>query len=275
MAFNFDQAIKEAEVSAKSTALEAIILGPSGAGKSSVMGTTGLKTLFLYTGGESHGIKSAQARGKNVMPVRLDVEDGKQLTADETYARLLTILNDVDGIRKSGFKFIGVDGCSELELIIRQTTNFKKLCLTPAGKHNTYAEMPATLETFRPIMNALKNLQRELNVHFAMSLILDVKDMGPNGEYLEAAPRLKGYSVAEGILQQFGDILVVGKMTKGNEAKYKFQFMTELTKVSKDEAGNLKKAMNFSPRLSGLSVPPIMDADLSQVISLKEAGGIK
>jgi hypothetical protein len=49
--------------------------------------------------------------------------------------------------------------------------------------------------------------------------------------------------------------------------------MSDVSKTSKDEMGNVKKTVNFAPRIAGLLVsdlPPIMDADLSQVIKLKQ-----
>ncbi len=273
MAFDFSAAIKQASVMTSSKALEAIVLGPSGSGKSYLLGTLGVKTLYLYSQGESHGSKSARVNGGDmVVPICVDYDDtGTALTADDTYKRLLSILGDVDGIKKAGFKAIAVDGASELETIVRNTGEWKKQCLSNNGKHNTFGEGPATIAMFRPVINALKHLQLMTGCHFVMTLILDVKELGMHGDYQEAAPRLKGFAVAEQVLQQFGDVLVVGKLQKDDKIKYKLQFMTELTKSSKDEHGQLKRAINFSPRLAGVAtLPATMDADLSQVIKLKE-----
>jgi hypothetical protein len=100
--------------------------------------------------------------------------------------------------------------------------------------------------------------------------MLDVKDMDGFGGISEAAPRLQGYGVCEAIVANFGDVLVVGRMTKGTDVKWKFQSLMDVKKVSKDENGTIKKILNFAPRLSGATLPAIMDADLSQVIKLKE-----
>ncbi len=272
MSFDFKAAIKEAQESAKSTLVGAIVLGSSGSGKSTLMGTFGVKTLYLYSSGEDHGVKSAAAtKGCDIVPICIDASDGKKLDSDEAYARLIEILNSTEDLKKMGIKAIAIDGASELEAIIRGTAAWTRMCATSQGKHNAFAEPTATVTLFRPIIATLKELQRSLQAHFAVSCVLDVKDIGTCGEILEAAPRLLGYSVAEAIVQQFGDVLVVGRMEKGGEVKHKLQFMTEIVKSAKDEAGRLKKSMNFSPRLAGvLNIPSMLDADLRKVIDLKE-----
>ncbi len=273
MGFNFDAAIKEANSAATDNLVSAIILGPSGAGKSSLMGTFGVKTLYLHTSGENHGPQSARTLGgSDIISVCIDRDAEKTLGPDEAYARLLSMLGDVDGIKKLGVKAIAIDGASELEAIIRNTEKWKQLCTASNGKHNGFGEPAATISILRPILNALRDLQSRLQIHAAVSCILDVKDIGTDGAILEATPRLVGYSVAETLIQQFADVLVVGRMTKGDQAKHKIQFMSDVTKTSKDAMGTVKKAINFAPRIAGVLVnklPPIMDADLSQVIKLK------
>lgn len=272
MSFNFEQAIKESNESQTSGLVSAIILGPSGAGKSTLMGSFGVKTLYLHTTGESHGPKSARSIGADLITICIDQSGGESLSADASYARLLDILSDVGGLRKLGVGAVALDGATEIEAIIRNTQKWESKCQSASGKHNGFAEPAATIELFRPILVALKRLQSELKVHVAMTCILEVKDIGPNGEILESAPRLVGYSVAENIVQQFDDVLVVGRMTKGDTVKHKIQMLSEVTKVAKDVLGTVKKTFNFAPRLSGLMVqdlPALIDADLSKVIELK------
>jgi energy-coupling factor transporter ATP-binding protein EcfA2 len=275
--FDFEAAIASASKDANSTALEALILGASGSGKSTLCGTLGCKTLYLYASGENHGVKAARSIGdKDVVPVCFDEsKDFVPTTPDEALRNLLGILNDVALIKKHGFQAVVIDGASELEYLIRASAEWKKACTTAKGQHNGFEEPKATLNGFRPIVTALKNLQRQLGIHFAMTCILDVKEMGSNGEVVEASPRLQGYSVAESLVQQFGDVLVVGKMAKNNQIKYKLQFMTELTKTAKEENGTVKRSLNFSPRVAGVNVgpeglPALMDADLEAVVELKK-----
>lgn len=268
--FNFDAAIKEAKAASRPL-VEAILLGQSGAGKSRMLGTLPGKILYLHTSGENHGYKSAQVvAGDRMDPLCIDVSDGRKLSNDEAYARLIAILMDRDSLKGRGYVSIALDGASELEAIIRGSSAFKNLCTTSQGKHNTFAEPSATITLFRPIISGLKELQRAIGVHFAVTCILDCKEVGSSGEILEASPRLQGFSVAESVVQQFGDVIVVGALEKNGEVKHKIQFMTDVSKAAKDEAGRIKKAMNFRPRIAGVEgLPPILDPDFSEIAKLK------
>lgn len=273
MSFDFDAAIAKAVEEADSKLVEACVLGPSGGGKSGRAGTFGVKTLFLYSKGETHGVRSAkQFADKNLVPVRYDHNSA---SADESLDNLLGILADHDKLRALGIKAIFVDGASELEQLIRSSTKWAELCKTDKGKHNTFNEPKVTVTLFRPIIEALKDAQFELGVHVAMSLIVDVKEYGEYGDIVECQPRILGYGVAEAIIQQFGDTLVVSKMTnpKTGESTRKFQFMTDVVKTAKEETGVVKKSINFSPRISGVTeLPKYLDASFEEVIKLKQKG---
>lgn len=272
VAFNFDKAITESATT-NELLLSAVVLGPSGAGKSSIMGTLPGKILFLHTTGESHGPKAARTTGTDrVVSICIDQDGGVALSPDAAYERLLQILTSADGIRALGVESIAIDGASEIETIIRGTDKWAAMCRSTQGKHNGFAEPTATITMFRPIICALKDLQSKLGVHYAVSCILDVKGLGADGEIVEASPRLLGFSVAESVLQQFDDKLVVGRMQRDGVVKHKLQFMTGMSKVSKDDRGTIKKAINYSPTVSGVLVqdlPEYMDADLSKVIEMK------
>lgn len=273
MAFDFKAALERAKKDADSTCVEAMVLGPSGAGKSYRAGTFGCKTLYLYSGGESHGVRAAKQEAEgNLVPVRYDHGTA---TPDECLANLLEILRSRENIQKLGIQAIYVDGASELEFLIRNSQEWKKLCQTAKGGHNSFEEPKATVTMFRPIIVALKDLQFEFGIHVAMTCIVDVKEYGPSGEIVECQPRILGYGVAESLIQQFGDTLVTSKLrdqTTGKTA-YKFQFMTDVVKTAKEESGIVKKSINFSPRLSGVKqLPAYMEAKLSSVITLKKNG---
>lgn len=267
--FDFEKALKDAKKDLDNHLLRALVLGPSGSGKSTLLGTFGCRTLYLYTTGESHGPVAASSNGADIIPVCIDRDGDTVLAADESYNRLLTILGSGDQIKKMGVGAIAIDGATELETIIRQTTKWRKACETDKGKHNGFAEPAATLMMFRAVLDALRKLQLDLGIHYAMTCILDVKELADNGEILESTPRLTGYSVAEGLCQQL-EYFAVGRMTKGDKVSHRIQFMAGVTKASKDQVGRIKKTLNFNPRLFGVNTPPAtLDADLSKVIDLK------
>lgn len=274
MSFDFAAAQKEALGELNNNTLGLIVLGQSGGGKSYLAGTFGVKTLYLYTSGESHGAKAARYEGgKNVIPVQIDYANGKRLTPDQAYKRLLEVLSDVDGIKKQGFGAVVLDGTTEVEILIRSLNQWRIMCQTKDGKHNSFAEGPTTLALFRPVIEGLKGLQRQ-GIHFMTTCILDVSATSDDGEILESKPRLQTYAVAEGIIQQFEDIVAVGRMAKGDNVAHRIQFLAGVSRQSKDLAGNVKKSINFNPRIGGKKLddlPRTLAADLTKLIEFKGA----
>lgn len=277
MSFNFDEAIAESQKDSINDKLCAVILGPSGGGKSSVLGTFGVKTLYLYGSGEDHGISAAQAVGGDVVGICWDKQAGQDLKPDASFHRLTAILTDIDGIKSRGFGAVVIDGATELENLIQKTDRWANACLTDKGKHNNFAETGATGNMFRIVIQALKNLHKQ-GIHVAITCLIDVRQVDDEGAIVDASPRLGGYMVAEGILQQFGDVLLIGRMTKDEKVSHRLQFNSTLSKVSKDAGGTVKKLLNFSPRLSGITLeklPVTAAADLKKVAEFKAKGGKK
>lgn len=269
--FDFKKAIAASERTMTNPLLEAIILGPQGAGKSYAIGTLGCKTLHLYGTRESHGPKTARVEGgTNIVPMCFTEYEGSALSADQSMDMLRTVLTDYKWINDEGFGALALDGMAVLEEMIKDTTAWTEKCKTAKGAHNTFKETEASLDLMARVINWMKSAQRECGVHIVVTGILDVKESDAYGAIVEASPRLGGYGLAESIVQHWGDVLVVGKMTRNGETKYKFQFMSDLTKTAKDEHGAQKKSLNFSPRLSGCALPPMMDADFSQLIEYKK-----
>lgn len=275
--FDFDKAIKEAQQDLDNKKLFLILLGSSGNGKSYAQGTFGCKTLYLYTQGESHGPKSASALGaSNIIPVCIDRDGDKELSSDEAIKRLLLILDDVEGLKKAKFGAIALDGASEIETLIRSTAKFKAATITDSGKHNGFAEGPATLAQFREIMNKLKKLQRTLGVHVCMTCILSVKEYGEDGIIQDSTPVLAGYSVATGLIQQFDDVMIIGRMQRKDKVGYRLQLVAGASKVTTDfVTKEVKKTFNFSPRITGIDILALgatLDADLKGLAELKAKG---
>jgi len=275
--FDFNKMQQSSTASLESNKLELLLMGPSGAGKSFTIGSLGVKTLYLYATRETHGPKSAQVKGGDlVVPFCIDYgtwpgeSTARQFTAEESLQLLRSILTNYDFIKSNKFEAVALDGMAAMEVIIKDSKEWQKKCLTTQGKHNTFKESEASTEMLGSIVSLLKGVQRECNVHIVATSMIDVKDMDGFGGISEAAPKLQGYGVCEAVVANFGDVLVVGRMTKGTDVKLKFQSLMDVKKVSKDENGTIKKILNFAPRLSGATLPAIMDADLSQVIKLKE-----
>ena len=279
--FNFAKAIEATAKEVNSNALGALVMGGSGGGKSFLTGTLGVKTLYLYALGEDHGPKAAKVTGgENIVPLCFNYDENGDLLADadgnprydRIYQNICNILTQGVALDGEGFKAVVVDGVPELEAIIRGTDQWADACKTSKGQHNSFSEGPAVNAMLRPIFNLLKDLQRNYGMHYVVTMTLDVQAMGQNGAIEAASPQLSTYSVAETVARQFGDILVVGRMSKGESVKHKLQFMSKVSRASKDQNGLIKKAINFTPRLSNVPVedlPAIVDADLKEVLKLK------
>ncbi len=105
-----------------------------------------------------------------------------------------------------------------------------------------------------------------------MTCILDIRSLGDSGEIQESSPKLSGYGVAENLIQQFPDIVAIGRMSKGDKVTHRLQFLAGVTRVSKDANGVVKKTMNFNPRITGKSVdelPATLPADLAGLVKFK------
>ena len=282
MAFDFAAAEKRVVAEKVRTVkpLAAIVLGPSSSGKSFLMGTLGVKTLYLHTSGEEHGPDSAKlSADSDIFDIEFDRDPatGKPLGNDAAYKQLLEILSNRAWVVKMGFKAVAVDGATELESLIRGTGAFTTECLSKEGNHNGFAEPAATLKLLRPMMTLLRGLGRNLSMHYMVSCLLDIKKLAKNGEILESEPNLLGYKVASTYLPQFPDQIVVGRMVDpdGNEM-HRLQFSAGVSKSSVDNKTKaVKKFSNFSPRLRGVdsnNLPTHMKADLKAVLKLKQDG---
>lgn len=269
--FDFEAAEKAAQTEPKPN-IAAVVLGQSSAGKSYLAGTLPGKTLYLYTQGEEHGRDSARlgSGGKGVVPVSLDLVDGKVVGADSAYKRLLSML-DVESIRKAGFANVVIDGLTELEQLIRSTSEWVTSCRTKTGEHNAFAEPSSTVKMMRPVLDALRALQRELNVNYVVTCLLMVKETGDDGEITVSEPKLMGYEVAALLIPQFPDQIMIGRMTNAEGVvKPRLQFGAAATKSVKEKNGEIKKLVGFVPRLRGVAeLPSTMPADLKAVLALK------
>lgn len=280
MKIDYKQAAKVARNAMTCSKLELLLLGHSGAGKSYTIGTLGVPTLYLYGKRESHGpIAASTEGGTKITPLCIDygVWPGesapRDFGADESLLYLEAILKDHDYLRSEGYKAIAVDGLRVVEDIVKESTEWKEKCKSARGAHNSFRESEATQEIISRLISWLKNIRGNLDMHVVVTGIIDVKEKDAYGAVLEAVPKMSGYGVAEALIQHFSDIVVTGKMVRNGETKYKLQFLSDLSRASKDEHGNIKKAMNFQPRITGCKPPEMMDANLADLAELAKGRG--
>lgn len=266
--FNFEAE----ETKTLSDRLSLMIAGPSGAGKSHLIGTYPGKVLYLTAGAEVHGVDAARKSGKNVVAISLDRDASGVLSADATLARF-EAATDPEAIRAAGFQLVALDGLTELEKIVRASAKWKAMCTTKGGGHDSFKEGPATITAMDHCLTRLRNLQFDLGLDIAVTCILDVTETNKQTGEIEAAkPRLQSYQVAESMIQQFGDIVIIGQMqdSTGKSGRV-IQMQTELSRKSVDQdTKEVKKIFGITPRLQGVDVvPPYIKADLSSVLALK------
>lgn len=268
MGFDFKSALASAKKDLSSNNLFLLLLGASGSGKSHSIGTLGIKTLYLYTKTEDHGPKAAAMTGaSNVVPLSIDTDGNNNLSSDQTLDRLSSILGDVEGLKANGFKAIVIDSLTDIETIFRNSSKIKAAVLK-----NKYAEGPALADMFKDLIVTLKSVQQATGVHVILPCALEVKKIEDDGLVADAMPKLYGYMVSTGILQSFGDIMVIGEMANGDKTARRFQLKAKGTRVGKSAEGATSKTFSFSPRLVGVdltTLPDTLKADLSKLIALK------
>lgn len=275
MSLDLGAMIKEGQKVLDNKCVSAIILGASGNGKSRACGTFGVKTLYLHTSSEAHGAQSAALGGSEIVPICIDSTANGLLTPDEAYKRLLGILEAADQLTKLGIKAIAIDGASEIENIITSTNVYKARVASEFKGVSSFAG-PVVLSMFRPILSALQQLQASHGIHYVVTCILNIKGLGENGEIADAEPKLAGYNVATGLIQQFPDVLAIGRVSDGEKEVPMLQFGAHVHKSSKDfTTKEVRKLHNFNIRVTGVDLseaPEMIKPNFARLIEFKKAG---
>lgn len=261
-----------------SFALSAIIIGPSGSGKSSALKTLSGKIMYLHGPDEQHGAAQASGGRAEIKAYNwgLHPVTREKLTSSDSFA-LLNMLLQKDVIEKNGITAIALDSATSLEKMVKGLPQWAADCLTKDGKHNAFAESGVTQKYIDKITERLFMLQDQLGIDVIVTCIADAKSMGENGEYDEIRPRLATYSTAEGTIQQFADVLLVGPVTvptaEGPVTGHCFQFNGQIKRESKDLTGTVKKFLNFTPRITckdgATTHKRLIKADLDLVKEIK------
>lgn len=275
MSLDLGAMIKEGQKVLDNKCVSAIILGASGNGKSRACGTFGVKTLYLYTGGETHGPASAALGGSEILPIRIDFDKGQVLSPDDSFKRLLDVLGATTQLKALGIGAVAIDGASEIETLICSTSAYKAR-VAAEYKGNTSFAGPVVLAMFRQILAALQKLQSDLNIHYVITCILNIRELGDNGQIADAEPKLAGYNVATGLIQQFPDVLAIGRVSNGEKEEPLLQFGAHVHKSSKDfTTKEVRKLHNFNIRVTGVDLseaPEMIKPNFARLIEFKKAG---
>lgn len=253
----------------KTDGLFLVVLGPSGAGKSHFIGTYPGKTLLLYGSGESHGPGSAiKVAKENLIPIAWDRTKDKQLTPNEAWSRLNELLNP-EAIKKAGIKCIALDSITNLALDIKQTDIYAQKCMGAKGQHNAFKETEAMIDMLNLVMRKLQVLVDFHNIDVITTIDLQIQAIADNGLILESKPGLPTFGVGKAVIQQFPDILVLGRI----EQKPVFQNYAKAANISRDNKEQIVKYVDYHPRLRGvMELPETIQATVPTIFDLKKKG---
>lgn len=257
----------------KTDGLFLVVLGPSGAGKSHFIGTYPGRTLLLYGAGESHGPASAQVSNKDLIPIAWDrvlgstgqVED---YPADKILGRIKDILQP-EAIKAANVKCVAIDSLTNLVLDIKKTEAFKQRCTSGKGQHNAFKETEALIELTSGVIRHLQTLVDYHGVDVITTLDLQIQSIADDGLILESKPSLPTFGVAKALVQQFADILMLGRI--GADRKPKFQNSAKAATVSTDrDTETMVKYVEYNPRLRGVGqLPEFLDPTVPAILALK------
>jgi hypothetical protein len=254
------------------TNLEAIVLAPSGGGKSHLVGSLDRTVLYLYGSDETHGKTSASGGKATIKALQWDrnPETGEQLNADDALAFILAVLTD-EFLDAYGIDAIVLDSMTSLEKLIKSSSRFKVMCQTKDGGHNTFVEGEKAQIIVDEILSTVRKLSAKRKLDLVVTCVVDVKDKDEEtGAYSIVRPRLSSYGLAESTIQQFPQVLLIGKVQIKDKKGHCFQFDTLIERVSKDQNGNVKKYLNFDPRVIGSKrdLKRFEKADLEEIRTL-------
>lgn len=263
--------------------LFAVIIGCSGAGKSFLTGTLDVPTLYLHLRSEHHGPKAATASNKHVLPVCLDlmeefdqdIEELKGVTIGEELNNHQTLIKlkhySSLKLKNEGISAVVLDSLSDLEMVIKNTPEFKQACVSSNGKFNKFNESDELTRKIREIIANFQHLSKE-GIHVLVTLAGVVSALDDNSAASIIQPKLSTFGVSDSIPRMFSDVLLVTRMKHEGVTHHVLSFDGNFQRTTKDLAGKPTKIMNFAPRIAGLStddVPEYTKADLKVILQLK------
>jgi energy-coupling factor transporter ATP-binding protein EcfA2 len=266
---NFAKLKEESKKNRQAEGQAFVVLGASGSGKSSLLGSFGCPTLILYTSDESHSTQSSGIHNGDITNVCLDRGDnGEPLSADDTLAKLIDILQSED--IPEHFGAVCLDSLSSIDLIIKRSGWFDKFIMGSNGKKNDFKSSEAVITKIQELFTATQGF-RQKGVNFMCTLAAHIKSMDSDGNGEVVTPVLSSYGCADQIPRLASGVLFLGKVEIDGERKRALLFNTTISKNSKDLKGGVTKMLSFSPRLAGVrdeELPEALPADMSKVLKL-------
>lgn len=239
-----------------------MVLAPSKTGKSHFMGTYPGEgnILHLHGSGETHGSLSAEKEAGDRL-ISVQWKTGGDLIKD-----LKEILSPAT-IKENNITCIGLDSLTELFRDIKETKAFQQKCMTSSGKHNSFKESEALIELMSKIISWLRALYNEHQVSVVCAMHARVTKT-EHGEVSEVKPDLPGFGVAEFLVGQFDDILVMSRNPQTNKPEFVCSAVGKRT--SKDDTGEVTRYLDFTPCLQHVAeLPDRIPATIPELLKLK------
>ena len=263
--------LKEA-FNVKTDGLFLVVMGASGAGKSHFIGTYPGRVLLLYGAGESHGPGSAAKSNANIVAIPWDriKKDGStiDLPPSQILSRIRSLL-DPEALVAAGVKCVAVDSLTNLVADLKKTDAFMQRCLASNGKHNAFKETEALIELTGTVIRQLQVLSDYHGIDSICTLDLQIQNIGADGTIIESKPGLPTFGVGKALIQQFPDVLVLGRL--GEDKQPTFQNLASVASTTSDQATKeLVRYVEYNPRLRGAQVmPATIAASVPAIMALK------
>jgi hypothetical protein len=251
----------------KTDGLFLCVMGPSGAGKSHFIGTHPGKTLLVYGQSEAHGPASAVKSNKDIIALSWSqTKDGP--VKPELYLKRLKDILDPEALKAAGIKCVALDSITNLCPDLKATPLCKQRCLSAQGKHNPFKETEALIEMVTKILNQLQVLSDVHDIDIITTMDLAITSIGTSGEIIESKPGLPTFGVGKALIQQFPDILVLGRI----DGQPKFQNLSKAVSKSVDrDTEEVVKYLEYNPRLRGVEkLPELLEPSVSAILELKK-----
>ena len=166
---------------------------------------------------------------------------------------------------------IALDSLSDLDLLLKRTTEFDDLCKSDKGKRNKFAEPESSIKMIREIVDLLgSHHARGKNV--VVTLAARIKERDGEGRLESVELILSSYGTAEQIPRMFSEVLLLDIVEVEDEKRHACVFLAQVKRESKDTSGAIKKAMSFESRVTGIPrdrLPSICRADFAKILEMR------